>query len=175
MKVRLFEIAERPSQFSFQLARKELHKLEERFNFDQMECEAELNRAHESIILKGSYQVTLKTSCDLCLETISLELDREFRLDLVSDEGESTPDGDIEITMDSPELDFYSGEELLMEEYFEDQLILDLPLNISCSEVCKGLCSVCGTNLNQEKCNCLESTETNPFSVLKDLKPDSES
>lgn len=36
-----------------------------------------------------------------------------------------------------------------------------------CSENCKGLCPICGTNLNEKQCNC-EEEKYSPFACLKD-------
>jgi len=36
-----------------------------------------------------------------------------------------------------------------------DALLLSLPLKQLCSEDCKGLCPVCGINLNFEECTCV--------------------
>lgn len=41
-----------------------------------------------------------------------------------------------------------------------------------CKKDCKGLCSKCGVNLNNEKCNCKverdSEEKSNPFAILKD-------
>lgn len=173
MKVKLLDISEKPTQFNFQVSRQKLEKIEERFAFDRLECEAKLTKSSEFIDLKGHYRVTVKTFCDLCLESVTLELDESFRLDLVATESHQTLSGDIELTMGSPEIDYYQGDEILLTQYFEDQLILDLPLTINCSEECRGLCSVCGCNLNQKQCDCREQPGNNPFAILKNLKTDS--
>ncbi len=175
MKVRLNEITESPVRFNFRIERRDLQKLEERFGFEYMDCEAELHRSHEFIELNGSYRTVLNIPCDLCLDKVSLDMNSDFRLDLVSEGNLPLPAGDVEITMDSPELDFYSGEELILDHYFEDQLILDLPYSFTCKENCKGLCSSCGVNLNYDTCKCRETEGSNPFAILKDLKPDTDS
>ena len=173
MKVRLLEISEKPSQFTFQAARKDLGKIEERFQFEYLACEALLTWNREFVELKGHYRVRVETTCDLCLNQVVLDLDEGFRVDLVAEDDLQAPVGDLELSMDSPELDYYQGEEIFLPRYFEDQLILDLPLVIKCSETCKGLCSVCGVNLNHHQCDCPDDAENSPFSILKDLKPDS--
>ena len=33
-------------------------------------------------------------------------------------------------------------------------LVLELPTKMLCSEDCKGLCPVCGCDLNESECNC---------------------
>ncbi len=172
MKVKLFKIDESPTSFRFQLTRKDLQKLEERYQFQTMECEATLSKKQEFFDLKGTYSVQITTFCDLCLIPVSTELDESFQIGLISEEDQDYPKGDLEISLNSLETDYFQGEEINLITYFEDQLILDLPLAVTCSEDCKGLCSVCGINRNESPCNCLNKTSSSPFAILKDLKPD---
>ncbi len=47
---------------------------------------------------------------------------------------------------------------------------LEFPTRVLCSEDCKGLCSVCGQNLNFGTCSCkTETRKNNPLSDLKKL------
>lgn len=172
MKVSLHEIDEKPTQIQFQIARNDLHKIDQRFEFPNLSCKATLSRSQEFILLKGQYQVSLASSCDRCLQTTETYLEEEFELDLVQESNQNDPDGDVEISLDSPNLDYYEGEEIHLNDYFEDQVVLDLPIMVLCSEECKGLCSNCGIDLNKETCTCQEKTGNNPFAVLKDLEPD---
>lgn len=53
-----------------------------------------------------------------------------------------------------------------------DEISLHMPLQFLCSEECKGLCPVCGKNLNTEGCACsLHEKESalNSFAKLKGL------
>ena len=44
----------------------------------------------------------------------------------------------------------------------QDDILLELPIRMLCSEDCKGLCPMCGCNLNKETCSCQEPVwETN--------------
>jgi uncharacterized metal-binding protein YceD (DUF177 family) len=47
-----------------------------------------------------------------------------------------------------------NGTELDIIPLIEEAIILSLPMSVSCVEDCKGLCHQCGTNLNNDKCNC---------------------
>ncbi len=172
MKIKLYEIGESSSRYEFSINRTDLVKLEKRFDFEKINCVAEVSKNQESIVIRGTYQVEIKAVCDICLTPATLSLDQAFELNLVQEENHISPGRDIEIHLDSPEVDFYQGEEILLDQYFEDQLLLDLPLTVSCSSDCKGICAKCGANRNLETCNCLEDTGSNPFAVLKDLKPD---
>ena len=49
-------------------------------------------------------------------------------------------------------------------------VLLEVPAKVLCREDCKGLCPVCGANLNHGTCTCQEGAEvTNPFSALKSI------
>ena len=58
----------------------------------------------------------------------------------------------------------------------QQEIVLNLPTRVLCNQDCKGLCPVCGINLNEGSCDCNKSqnvennTSNNPFSVLKNLK-----
>lgn len=53
-----------------------------------------------------------------------------------------------------------------------DSLILSLPGNVLCSSDCKGLCPMCGANLNRETCDC-STEEVDPrMEILKTIEQD---
>jgi uncharacterized protein len=51
-----------------------------------------------------------------------------------------------------------------------EALILALPNQVVCSEECRGLCGVCGTDLNKGPCDCKEERIDERWSKLKDLR-----
>ena len=46
------------------------------------------------------------------------------------------------------------GDSLDLDELVIQDILLQLPSKMLCKEDCKGLCSVCGTDLNFNECNC---------------------
>lgn len=44
-----------------------------------------------------------------------------------------------------------------------------IPLQFLCSEECKGLCHVCGINLNKNECNCEEEVYDPRFAIFRNL------
>ena len=46
------------------------------------------------------------------------------------------------------------GEELDVSEDVRAELLLELPMNLLCSEECRGLCPHCGANRNLKDCGC---------------------
>lgn len=84
--------------------------------------------------------------CSRCLK----KLDRNMRLDLmfpvaVALENESS-DTDEYIIPQNGKID--------LNRICEENFILNLPLRELCSDNCKGLCPVCGADLNDAECTC---------------------
>ncbi|GAV23697.1 YceD family protein [Carboxydothermus pertinax] len=90
--------------------------------------------------LKGEITGQVATKCSLCLKEINLNLNLtvERLYKNVADE-DSFPLVDFKINLD----------ELVFEE-----AVLNLPLKPVCHHECKGLCPICGQNLNERECSC---------------------
>lgn len=50
-----------------------------------------------------------------------------------------------------------------------DELALSMPPAPVCRNDCRGLCPICGTDLNEDPCDGHEEQSESPFAVLKDL------
>ena len=62
-------------------------------------------------------------------------------------------------------------EECDVTEDIRAEMLLALPMNLRCSEDCRGLCPVCGVNRNRESCSCTPSGDRpGVWSALDDLK-----
>lgn len=46
-------------------------------------------------------------------------------------------------------------QELDVTDDIREDLLIEMPMNPLCSEACRGLCSQCGVNLNEESCDCV--------------------
>lgn len=63
-----------------------------------------------------------------------------------------------------------SNQEVEAGDEARQSLHLALPVKPLCRPDCKGLCAICGTNLNAGPCTCAPEAEDSPFTKLKDLK-----
>jgi uncharacterized protein len=64
-----------------------------------------------------------------------------------------------------------SGDELDLRAWSRDALALALPTQIVCSEECRGLCPVCGENLNNAPPDHGHASEPDPrWAKLRELK-----
>ncbi|MCP4294943.1 MAG: DUF177 domain-containing protein [Proteobacteria bacterium] len=171
MIVQLHQITDSSSTFNFILSEKDSSKFEERFSFNQIECHADLKQNREHINLRGQFKVDIKTPCDFCLSPAELKLDKEFEIELIADQSmNSEPVGDLEIPLHGIDTESFNGHEINLAAIYEDQVLLELPLSIKCKKDCKGVCSSCGVNLNQDSCKCEIDIKDNPFAILGQLE-----
>ena len=63
----------------------------------------------------------------------------------------------------------FSGEELDLSDLVRDTILLNMDNYVLCKEDCRGLCPVCGCDLNTVQCSCEHEAKDNPFSKLKAL------
>lgn len=61
------------------------------------------------------------------------------------------------------------GYHLNVDELINDELLLNWPMKILCREDCKGICKVCGRNLNDGECGCDDFVPDPRMAAIKDL------
>jgi uncharacterized metal-binding protein YceD (DUF177 family) len=60
---------------------------------------------------------------------------------------------DLELTEDT-EFDTFDGHHIEVEPIIAEEFVLSLPWFPLCKEDCKGLCQICGQDLNLGQCSC---------------------
>ena len=68
------------------------------------------------------------------------------------------------------EEEVYSGKVIDLDPLVREQLVLSLPAYPVCREDCKGLCPVCGANLNERECGCDRHVPDPRWAGLKSIK-----
>ena len=113
--------------------------------------------------IEGTCKLTVEIPCDRCLEDVEVKvtLDFKHKIDTESDAYDQSEDLD--------ENNYIDGYSLDVEQLVYNELLVGWPTKILCSEDCKGICNVCGQNLNKGTCNC-EDTGLDPrMSVIRDV------
>jgi len=111
------------------------------------------NITNVSSILKlnGRLETEYKAKCFRCLKDIDCKIDLVVKENFV----ESGKNADYEAYT-------YEGNLVELDKVLIDNIFLSLPMKQVCSEDCKGLCPICGCNLNEEVCNCKQDEDINP-------------
>lgn len=110
----------------------------------------------------GTCSVTFGASCDRCLTDTKVSLD--LKIDrILTVEGEDDGEEGTE--------DFYflDGTVLDVEAFVHNEIIVNWPVKILCKEDCKGVCPVCGQNLNERECGCDTFVPDPRMAVIKDI------
>ena len=121
--------------------------------------------------LVGRVQTVLELDCSRCLVAYPLPVDEPFDL-LYLPHAEAAHDGEAEIEDDDLATVYYRDQEIDLGQLMMDQLFMAAPMKPLCSEGCRGLCSMCGTNLNTGSCTCTPAWEDPRLAVLRRLEKD---
>jgi len=123
----------------------------------------------KDIRLRGGLSAELELQCARCLEPVAQSVRRDFEL-LYRPLGADAGRDELSVTDAEAEIGYYQGDGLLLEDVLREQVLLALPLKVTCREDCKGLCLHCGKNLNQEQCQCSAPLEDPRWAALKELR-----
>ncbi len=128
-----------------------------------------LSKHNKDILVRGHLEGELTLSCGRCLEPYAAPLETDFDLLMAPGPWEVGAEEE-ELTPQDLDQDFYNGENVDLEAVIREQIILTVPLKPLCREDCRGLCPVCGANLNLETCGCKVEKNDSPLANLVKLK-----
>jgi uncharacterized protein len=144
--------------------------------------QASFLRTPGGVLVEGGLDLSLSAPCKRCATDVGLTVPVRFQLNLVpaeskrdrdededgKDEAETESSGSFELAQ--ADLDTYRGKTIDLDPIVREQVLLALPMHAVCREDCRGLCGMCGQNLNEAACGC-ESRRVDPrLAVLKDIK-----
>ena len=123
----------------------------------------------------GHVTAKLALECSRCLEDFELPIDSRFELRYVPAVDAAT-EPEREIAEDDLITAFYREGTLDVIEMLREQFQLALPMKPLHDEACRGLCPICGANLNRTECGCTPKWEDPRLAALKGLlSPEKES
>lgn len=103
------------------------------------------NESGKSLTVSGNTRVTLSIPCDRCLKevavTFPIEINETFTIE---DEQIATDRDENEDLADKKSID--------VDRMVYDQIEMNWPDKVLCKPDCKGLCPVCGHDLNEGDC-----------------------
>lgn len=109
------------------------------------------------IVLEGNVSVRGRAVCARCSAEFELTQDIPLSAKL-TDKLANEDEDEFLIIVDS---------RLDIEPYLESTVVLELPSRFLCREDCKGLCPVCGCDLNKTSCSCQTVERDSRWDVLK--------
>ena len=77
--------------------------------------------------------------------------------------------GKLRISGTVEDIDYLIGFDLDVDKLIYGEILVNWPMKVLCKEDCKGICKVCGMNLNKGDCNC-QRTELDPrMAAIQDV------
>jgi uncharacterized protein len=128
-----------------------------------------LLRTPRGIEATGRIMTAVSLRCARCLKEFRLPIASEFKEFFIL-ERYSSGEEDTELGTDDMDVSVLPEEGIDLQDIVEEQIWLNIPMKPLCHEACKGLCSVCGTDLNSGECGCDRRHKDHRFAVLSSLR-----
>jgi uncharacterized protein len=123
-----------------------------------IEYDLTVSKSGVNLWVQGPIQARLALSCARCLEEFAFSVRTEMEIELLP--RESAPSApELELKTEEMNAYYYEGEAIDLDPFVFEEVMLNMPIKALCSEACKGICPICGKNLNLEECRC-EKTGT---------------
>ena len=110
--------------------------------------------------LRADVTGRLCTSCARCMKPVEEAFCAKVQETLVQEGMPSDGDDDVIV---------FSGYSLPLDEIVLNSIIVSMPVRYLCKEDCKGLCPMCGRDLNEGDCGCSSDVIDPRFEVLSKL------
>ena len=128
-------------------------------------------KVHEAgrVHVKGNVRVVIELTCSRCLKTYSFVVEKSIDEDYYPIE--DMPFGErTHLSMEDLDTCYYSHGEIDLESIYMEQIYLAIPMKPLCDEDCKGICPVCGKDLNEGPCGCSRGIPDPRWESLIELK-----
>lgn len=144
-----------------------------------MDYDLMLTNAGDGILATGMIKCHVVGTCDRCLDAAEFdvegEVDEYYLFKAPTQESQADDEDEVDFSL--------VGEDQSVDltDALASAVLMETPYIVLCREDCKGLCPVCGANLNHEDCGhgeqlarerAQEKLDASPFAALRDLKLD---
>ena len=117
----------------------------------------------KELLITGKAKLVLEIPCDRCLEPTQVPFKLNFTKNVDLQDSEDVQADELD------EKNYIDGFNLDVDKLLYNEILIGWPMKVLCDEDCKGICNVCGQNLNKGSCDC-EDTSLDPrMSVIRDV------
>jgi uncharacterized protein len=144
------------NEFKFDVPKAALDDLELR----NVVGSVQVGRTQQGLVLQGNFSGDTTLQCVRCLKEFDHPLQWDFT-ELYAFNSKSVSESGL-ILPETAQIDLAP----LLREY----ALLEVPISPIHDPDCRGLCVVCGQDLNLKDCGHNQNTDDSPFSILKNLQ-----
>lgn len=129
---------------------------------EPVRIEGTLKNEDDVFVLDAKGVTTALMECSSCLAPVRKELSFEIK------------ERFAHTGRDDEETETFTGDQIDLADYVKRGIIGELPMRVECREDCKGLCPICGKDLNDGDCGCDRTIRDPRFESLRALFNDDE-
>ncbi|MFV0465316.1 MAG: YceD family protein [Lachnospiraceae bacterium] len=117
------------------------------------------NLENKKLLVFGETEIILRVPCGRCLQDVTVGIPLSLRKEYL-----------IGITqVDTDDAEYITESSLDVDKIVYDEILVNWPMKVLCSDNCRGICGKCGANLNVRTCSC-EQTELDPrMAAIQDI------
>ncbi len=162
-KTNLIEI-----DFDFRFENEDLLKKYDIVNTTPFKVKGKIFKATDKIYLYLIFIGSVTFNCNRCISNFTKEISGELNYEVIIDE-------ENKLDIDNEDDIIYTNDNILdLSKILTDSIVLSIPMKVICSEECRGLCPVCGKDLNSESCTCDEDNIDPRLEKLKQFFTENE-
>ena len=125
-------------------------------------------RTHQGVLIYATLEIQDTITCGRCLRETGLDYDLSIEeeffpiLDLHTGHRQELPEDEVLGWIDA-------NHDLDLTEVLRQYVITQRPMKLLCRPDCRGLCQICGGNLNEKQCGCRNESPKSPEGTLAQL------
>ena len=136
---------------------------------EPLRIELTVVKEYDHVRAEGKVETRTRLSCSRCLTDYEAVIASPFTIFYIPG-SDAAQDEEVELAEQDLISVAYSGDEIDFTNEIAEQVLMEIPLKPLCKEECKGLCIICGTDLNLADCGCSRAPANLTFSALQNLK-----
>lgn len=117
----------------------------------------------KNLRVQGSVHTEVELCCSRCLKPVAYTVNTSFSALLIEEPLQD------EFSQADEEIVLYSNGVADLTPLVEGVIISEIPMTLLCRQGCKGLCAICGSDLNNGICGCREDNIDPRWEKLKQL------
>ena len=121
------------------------------------------NTGKKVLKIEAKGRITVNIPCDKCLKDVPTEFDINFEQEIDMQASKEDRIKDLD------EINYVTGCSLDVEQLVHNEILIHWPLRVLCKDNCRGICPVCGMNLNEGSCDCDQSVPDPRMAVISDI------
>lgn len=112
--------------------------------------------------VEGTMRLTVLLGCDRCLQDVPYTFSLRFSNTVY------VPEMKAAVSEEEADMSLF-GYQIDVDDLVSNEISINWPMKVLCRSDCKGICSVCGRNLNEGVCECDTFVPDPRLAAIKDI------